>query len=135
MGCENREAKLCILCIVRGFRSRPKSVFSRNPQRCYFSFIFFAVLDFTNKYLKHCTCQNRPENRRICEIRILYLSGIQNILGYKQIIRHVYSYMCIVNVAVALSGIRICKWNPQIVKSMRFVCRFLLNLWIPLTFC
>ena len=76
------EAKLCILCIVSGFRNRPKSDLSRNSQHCYFSLIFFAVLDFTNKYLKHCTAQNRSKNtfaesRTICRI-------------HKQIIGHVY---------------------------------------------
>ena len=42
------EAKLCILGIVSGFHNRPKSDLSRNPQHC---FIFFAILDSTNKYL------------------------------------------------------------------------------------
>ena len=62
------EAKLCILCIVSGIRNRPKSDLSRNPQHCYFSLIFYAVLDSTNKYLNHCTAQNRSKNRRICGI-------------------------------------------------------------------
>ena len=41
------EAKLCILCIVSGIRNRPKSDLLRNPQHCYFSLIFNAVLDST----------------------------------------------------------------------------------------
>ena len=62
------EAKLCILCIVSGIRNRPKSDLLRNPQHCYFSLIFYAVLDSTNKYLNHCTAQNRSKNRQICGI-------------------------------------------------------------------
>ena len=51
------DAKLCILCIVCGIRNWPKSDLSRNPQHCYFSLIFYAVLDSTNKYLNHCTAK------------------------------------------------------------------------------
>ena len=42
---------------------RPKSDLSRNPQHCYFSLISYAVLDFTNKSLNHCTAQNRSNYR------------------------------------------------------------------------
>ena len=41
-----------------------KSDLSRNPQKCYNSLMFFAVLDSLNKNLKHCTVQNRSKNRR-----------------------------------------------------------------------
>ena len=77
------EAKLCILCIVSGIRNRPKSVLSRNPQHCYCSLIFYAVLDFTNKYLNHCTAQNRSKSMRICGIRNS-ICGIQNSLWNPQ---------------------------------------------------
>ena len=39
------ESKLCIMCIVTGICNRPKSDILRNPQHCYFSLIFCAVLD------------------------------------------------------------------------------------------
>ena len=62
-GC--RESKLSSL---RGqtvhslyFKRNPqqaKSDLSRNPQHCYFSLIFCAVSESTNKYLNHCTAQN-----------------------------------------------------------------------------
>ena len=45
LGSFHYEAKLCILCIVSGVRSRPQSDFPRNLQLCYFSLIFFDVLD------------------------------------------------------------------------------------------
>ena len=52
-------AKLCILCIISGFRNKLKSDLSRrNPQHCCFSLNFFAVLVSINKYQKHCTGQN-----------------------------------------------------------------------------
>ena len=56
------EAKLCIIWIVSGIRNRPNS-------DLYFSLIFYAVLDSTNKYLNHCTAQNCSKNRQICGIR------------------------------------------------------------------
>ena len=71
------EAKLCILCTVGVFRNRLKSNLSRNPQHSYFS-IFFAVLDSTKKYIKHCTVQN-CQKKRICGIRNR-ICGIQNSL-------------------------------------------------------
>ena len=37
------------LLTINNIRNRRKSELSRNPQYCYFSFIFFAVLDLTNK--------------------------------------------------------------------------------------
>ena len=37
--------------------------FVADQQVWYFSLIFFAVLDSTNIYLKHCTAQNRFKNR------------------------------------------------------------------------
>ena len=52
---------------------------SRNPQHCYFYFIFLAVLDSTNKYLKHFTSQNRSKHWRICGIGNR-ICGIQNSL-------------------------------------------------------
>ena len=61
------EAKLCILCIVGGIRNRPKSNLSWNPLHCYFSLIFYAVLDSTNKYLNHCTAQNRFKKGEVAE--------------------------------------------------------------------
>ena len=60
------------LCILSGSRNKPKSGLSRNSQLCYFSLIFFAVLDSTNKYLKHGTAQTCSKNRQFC--------GIQNSL-------------------------------------------------------
>ena len=63
--------QLCIiLCIVSGIRNRPKSDLSRNPQHCYFSLIFCAVLDSTNKYLNHCTAQNCSKIDCRCRINI-----------------------------------------------------------------
>ena len=44
---------------------KPKSNLFWNPQHCYFSLIFFAVLDSKTNYLKHCTAQNFSKNRRI----------------------------------------------------------------------
>ena len=43
---------------VSGTRNKPKSNFLWNQQHCYLCLIFFAVLDSTNRYLKHCTAQN-----------------------------------------------------------------------------
>ena len=63
---DHYEAKLGILCIASGFRKQPKSNLLWNPQHCYFSLIFFAVLDSKNYYLKYCTAQNFSKNRRIC---------------------------------------------------------------------
>ena len=45
------EAKLIIMCIVSGFRSTTKTDLSRNMQLCYFSLIFFAVLEQIPKTL------------------------------------------------------------------------------------
>ena len=62
-------AKLGIPCIVSGFRNRPRSNLSRNPQLYYF-FDLLRCLDSTNKNLKHSTAQNhRTKNRRNCGIR------------------------------------------------------------------
>ena len=69
--------------LVRGFRNRPKSDLFRNPQQYYIYLIFFAVLDSTVKYVKHCTVQNCSKNRRICGIRIR-ICGIQNTLWNPQ---------------------------------------------------
>ena len=77
------EAKLCILCILSGVRNRPKSDLLRNPQHCYVSLIFYAVLDSTNKYLSHCTAQNRFKNKRFRGIRNCFC-GIQNSLWNPQ---------------------------------------------------
>ena len=77
------EAKLCILCILCGFHNRPKSDLWRNQHHCYFSLIFFDVMDSTNKYLKHCSAQNRSKNRRVCGIRNR-ICGIQNSLWSPQ---------------------------------------------------
>ena len=71
------------LCIASGFGNRPRSDLSRNPQHSYFSLVFFAVLDSTNKYLKDCTAQNRFKNRQVCGIRNR-LRGIQNPLWNPQ---------------------------------------------------
>ena len=77
------EAKLCILCIVSGFRNRPKSILSRYPQQCYFSLIFYAVLVSTNKYVNYCAAQNRSKNMPNCGIRNS-ICGIQNSLWNPQ---------------------------------------------------
>ena len=68
---------------VSGIRNRPKSVLLRNLQHCYFSLIFYAVLDSTNKYLNHCTAHTRSKNMRICGIRNS-ICGIQNSLWNPQ---------------------------------------------------
>ena len=78
------EAKLCIHCIVSGILNRPESDLSRIPHYCYFSLIFYAVLDSTNKHLNHCTAQNCSKNMRICGIRNC-IRGIHNSLWNQQI--------------------------------------------------
>ena len=90
------EAKLCILCIVKGFRYRSKSNLS---QHCYFSLIFFAVSDSRNKYLKPCTAQNCSKIGEICEMVTEFAKSAtvfaesRTVCGiHKQIIRHVYLY-------------------------------------------
>ena len=45
--------------------------------------IFFAVMNSTNKYLKHCSAQKSSKNRRICGIR-KRICGIQNSLWSPQ---------------------------------------------------
>ena len=49
--CSDYEAKLCILCIVSGISNMPKSDLPRNPQHCYFSLIFYAVLESATKQM------------------------------------------------------------------------------------
>ena len=76
-------AKLGIPCIVSGFRNRPRSNLSRNPQLYYF-FDLLRCLDSTNKNLKHSTAQNhRTKNRRNCGIRNR-ICWIQNVLWNPQ---------------------------------------------------
>ena len=48
-----------------------------------FFLMFFDVMDSTNKYLKHCSAQNRSKNRRVCGIRNR-ICGIQNSLWSPQ---------------------------------------------------
>ena len=74
-----------ILCFASEFRNRPKSDLSRNPQQCYFSLIFFAVLDSTSTYLKNCTAQNR------CKVAAVFAEP-KTVCGIlEQVIGHVYS--------------------------------------------
>ena len=97
------EAKLCILCIVIGFRNRPKSDLSRNPQFCYFSLIFFAVLDSTNKYQNIVPLKIAP---KIGEIQNIFLESTNNQLD-----------ICIVK--LSFCGFCKCKRNPQRVSGIR----------------
>ena len=60
----------------------------RHPQPCYFSLIFYAVSDSTNKYLNHCTAQNRSKIGEVAESATVFaefrtVCGIQ-----KQMIKH-----------------------------------------------
>ena len=85
------EDKLCILCIVSGIRNRPKSDLLRNSLHCYFSLIFFAILDSTIKYLKDCTAQNQFINMQNFGTRN-HICGNRTVCGnHKQIIRQLYS--------------------------------------------
>ena len=105
---KNYEAKLCILCIVNGFRNRPKSDLSRNPQYWYFSLIFFAVFDSRNKHLKYCTAQNCS---KIGKFGTVYGT-------HKRIIRHMYSYIQLFRNLQLQAESANGKWNPH------FVCGF-----------
>ena len=111
----NWEVQMCILCIVSGFRNRPKSDLSRNPQYCYFSLIFFAVLDSTDKYLKDGAAQFCSKNRQTCRIRNR-ICGIANTLWNPQ----TNNKTCVLlNWAVAESAN--CKWNPQFLIGIRIL--------------
>ena len=51
------------------FRNRSKAELPRNPQHCYLSLIFFAVLNSTDKYFKNCIAQYGSKKRQFCGIR------------------------------------------------------------------
>ena len=95
------KAKLFILCIVSGTRIKPKSNLLRNKQHCYFSLIFFAVLDSLNRYLKHCTAQNP------------YL------LNPEQFFESTNKEQDINIAKLSCWGTHNCKRNPQIVCGIR----------------
>ena len=81
-------------------------------------FDLLCCLDSANKYLKHCTVQNRSKNRWFCGIRNR-ISGIQNNLWNP----HTNNETCVkLNWAVAepatVSGSANCKSNPQIVRGI-----------------
>ena len=83
--------KLCILCIVCGFHNRPKSDLSRNPHHCLFSLIFFADMDSTNNYSKHCSSENCSKKDAFAESATVFAESRTACGVHKQTIRHVYS--------------------------------------------
>ena len=114
------EATLCILCTVNGFCNRQISNLLRNPQHCYNSLIFFAVLDSTNKYLKHCTVQNLSKKGEFAESLTVFRESSRRLCGiHKQIMRHVYSSIELLRIRKLLVESATCKWNPQLVSGFR----------------
>ena len=92
----------CAFCdFASGFRNKQKKTeLVRNPPHCFFSLIFFAVLDSTDSKLKHFNAQNRSKNRQRCE---QFLESTNK------------NYcMCLVNLSF-----RNCNWNPKIVSGIR----------------
>ena len=80
---------MCIMCILSGFRNRPKSDLSRNWQHCYFSTIFFAVLDSTNKNLKTVPLKIIAKIGKIAEAATVFAES-RTVCGiHKQILKHV----------------------------------------------
>ena len=128
------EAKLCFLCLVGGFCNRSKLDLSRNPQLCYFSLIFFTVLDSTNKYLKHSTAQNCSKHSPICGIR----HRIPYLRNPEQFVESTNKYGLVrVNTDIGIDklsccGIRNCKWNQQIVSGILIL--FMDSVYINLSF-
>ena len=80
-----------ILCIVSGFRNSTKSDLSQSSQHCYFSVIFFAVLDSTNKYLKIVSLKIAGKIGEFAESATVFAES-RSICGiHNQIIGPVYS--------------------------------------------
>ena len=108
----------------------PKQDLSRNPQHCYFSLTFFAVLDSANKYLKQCTVQNRSKNRQNCGI-CNRICAIQ-----EQFVKSTHKYQDMCKVELSCCGIRNCKRNPQTVSRIRKLRVGSANCkWNPHFFC
>ena len=83
------EVKLCTLCIVCGLHKRPKSDLSQNPHHWYFSLIFFALMDSTNKYLKTVPLKIAPKIVEFAESATSFAES-KTVFGvHKQTIRYV----------------------------------------------